>query len=174
MILGVDPGRDKTGWALVCGAGEREGELVLSGIVPASGAELFSEAWSRSSEEWEEALVAWTCERRFSVSRFENGPRLEYIALGDGTGSRETARQLCRLNVKIFLVDEKRTTLEAREYYWVLHRPALWQLCLPRCLRIPPRAVDDLAAWAIALRSLRNLGKNAAPASDSDFESLPG
>jgi hypothetical protein len=84
------------------------------------------------------------------------------------------ARQLCRLNAKIVLVDEKRTTLEARERYWILHRPALWQSCLPRRLRIPPRAVDDLAAWAIALRSLENSEKNAAPAFDSDFEGMPG
>jgi RNase H-fold protein (predicted Holliday junction resolvase) len=173
MILGVDPGRDKTGWALI----RREGELALSGIVPASGAELFSEAWSRPVGEWEEALAAWTCERRFSVSRSGDEPGLEYIALGDGTGSREMARQLCRLNVEIVLVDEKRTTLEARERYWILHRPALWQRCLPRRLRIPPRAVDDLAAWAIALRSLKNLenlGNNSEPASDSDFEGIPG
>jgi RNase H-fold protein (predicted Holliday junction resolvase) len=150
MILGVDPGRDKTGWALVRG----EGALVLSGIAPASGAELFWDVWFRPAGEWEEALAAWTCERRFSVCSSEDAAELEYIALGDGTGSRETARRLERLNVKVVLVDEKKTTLEARERYWVLHRPALWQICLPRRLRVPPRAVDDLAAWVIALRSI--------------------
>jgi RNase H-fold protein (predicted Holliday junction resolvase) len=150
MILGVDPGRDKTGWALVRG----EGELLLSGIVPASGAELFWEVWARPADQWEESLVAWTRERRFSVCPSESAAELEYIALGDGTGSRETARRLDRLNVKVVLVDERETTLEARERYWVLHRPALWQFFLPRRLRVPPRAVDDLAAWVIALRSI--------------------
>jgi hypothetical protein len=84
MILGVDPGRDKTGWALVRG----EGELILSGIVPASNVELFSEVWFRPAGEWEKALAKWTCERWFSVPRSGNEPGLEYIALGDGPGSR--------------------------------------------------------------------------------------
>jgi RNase H-fold protein (predicted Holliday junction resolvase) len=150
MILGIDPGRDKTGWALV----SEEGELVLSGIVPAPDAELFFEAWSCPADKWQEALAAWTYERRFFASCFDNAPELEYVALGDGTGSHEMACKLCRLNVELLLVDEKRTTLEARERYWVLHRPALWQRFLPRRLRIPPRAVDDLAAWVIALRSM--------------------
>jgi RNase H-fold protein (predicted Holliday junction resolvase) len=150
MILGIDPGRDKTGWALVSG----EGELALSGIVPAPDAELFGEVWLLPSCQWESALAGWTYERRISVPCSGETPGLEYIALGDGTGSREAARQLGRLNVKIVLVDEKGTTLEARERYWALHRPALWQFCLPRCLRIPSRAVDDLAAWVIALRSI--------------------
>jgi RNase H-fold protein (predicted Holliday junction resolvase) len=150
MILGIDPGRDKTGWALVSG----EGELVLSGIVPASDAELFFEAWACPAGKWQEALDTWTYERKLFVSCFDNAPKLEYVALGDGTGSHEMARKLCRLNVELLLVDEKRTTLEARERYWVLHQPALWQRCLPRRLRIPPRAVDDLAAWVIALRSM--------------------
>jgi RNase H-fold protein (predicted Holliday junction resolvase) len=160
MILGVDPGRDKMGWALVRG----EGELVLSGIAPMPDAELFGEVWFRPAGEWEEALAAWTRERRFSVGLSENAAGLEYIALGDGTGSREMARMLGRLSVKIVLVDEKETTLEARERYWILHRPSLWQICLPRRLRIPPRAVDDLAAWVIAQRSI------SVSASDSDFD----
>jgi hypothetical protein len=150
MILGIDPGRDKTGWALVHG----EGELVLSGIVPASETELFSEIWACPAVEWQEALDAWTYERRLPVSDLENTSGLEYIALGDGTGSSEIARKLCLLNVELLLVNEKGTTLEARERYWALHRPALWQRCLSRRLWIPPRAVDDLAAWVIALRSM--------------------
>ncbi|MDR2174532.1 MAG: endonuclease [Synergistaceae bacterium] len=152
--MGVDPGRDKTGWALVRGGGE----LVLSGIVPAPEAELFWDVWPLAVGKWEEALAVWTYERRFPVSCSEDVPGLEYIALGNGTGSRETARRLCglsvKLNVRTVLVDEKGTTLEARERYWALHRPALWQNCLPRRLRVPSRAVDDLAAWVIALRSL--------------------
>jgi RNase H-fold protein (predicted Holliday junction resolvase) len=159
MILGVDPGRDKTGWALV----GKEGDLVLSGIVPSSDTEFFLEVWARPGGEWEEALAAWTRERKRFASRSESVPELEYIALGDGTGSRETARRFGRLNVKIVPVDEKGTTLEARERYWILHRPGLLQSFLPRRLRIPPRAVDDLAAWVIALRSI------SASVSDSDF-----
>jgi hypothetical protein len=165
MILGVDPGRDKIGWALVRKKREErgEGELVLSGIVPVSDAELFLEVWTRSADKWEEALVAWTCERRSSVEGSENAPGLDYVALGDGTGSGGTARLFCRLKTKMVLVNERGTTLEARGRYWSIHRPAGWQRCLPRCLRVPPRAVDDLAAWVIALRSL------STPETDVDF-----
>jgi len=146
MVLGIDPGRDKTGWAFV----SNEGNLVLSGIFSTPEAEFFWKALSHPTDEWEERLAKWTYERRSSV--LESG--LEYVALGDGIGSHETIMWLVQCNLKTVLVDEEGTTLAARNLYWRLYRPVLWQRCLPRSLWSPPRNVDDLAAWGIALRSL--------------------
>ena len=151
MILGVDPGRDKTGWALVL----YSGELVLSGICPTGEFEEFGKTWRRSCREWETALAPWICERCLSVVRPQDvGFAVDYVALGNGTGSKGFFSVLEHLGLKAVLIDERGTTLMAREFYWRLHRPSFWQKCLPRTLRIPPRAVDDMAAWAIALRSI--------------------
>ena len=146
VVLGIDPGRNKTGWAFA----SCEGELVLSGIVPTEVAGAFLETLDRPVGEWEEKFAAWTRERNFSLS----DAKLEYVALGDGTGSHEIASQLERFNLKTVLVNERGTTLAARELYWRIHRPAWWQRCLPHFLRLPRRDVDDLAAWEIVLRSL--------------------
>ena len=144
--MGIDPGRDKVGWAFV----SRDGNLILSGIFPASEAETFFKVLSHPAGEWKERLAQWTCEWCSCVGELE----LEYVALGDGIGSRETMSRLVRFNLKTVLVDEEGTTLAARNLYWRLHRPVWWQRCLPRSLCFPPRGVDDLAAWGIALRSL--------------------
>jgi len=146
LILGIDPGRDKIGWAFA----SCKGELILSGIVPSMAREIFFETLGRSTEEWEKGFAVWTRECRFSFS----GVRLKYVALGDGTKSREIAAQLERLQLKIVIVNERGTTLAARKLYWRLHCPVWWQRFLPSSLWIPPRELDDLAAWEIVLRSL--------------------
>jgi hypothetical protein len=56
--------------------------------------------------------------------------------------------------LKAICIDEESTTIAARDLYWRFHRPAWWQRCLPCSLWIPPRNVDDFAAWAIVLRSI--------------------
>ena len=145
VVLGIDPGRDKTGWAFV----SRKEGLALSGITPTKVLGSFLEILGRPAEEWEEKLAVWSCERLFSLS--DTG--LEYVALGDGTGSREMFLWLGRFDVKTVLVNERGTTLAAQKLYWHLHSPAWWQRCLPCSLRFPPRGVDDLAAWEIVLRS---------------------
>ena len=146
MVLGIDPGRDKVGWAFV----SREGNLIQSGIFPASEVEDFLGVLSHPAGEWKERLTMWTCEKYSFVLELD----LEYVALGDGIGSRNIMPWLARFNLKTVLVDEEGTTLAARNLYWRLHCPVWWQKCLPRSLRFPPRSVDDLAAWGIALRSL--------------------
>ncbi|MDR3231544.1 MAG: hypothetical protein LBT65_08885 [Synergistaceae bacterium] len=88
------------------------------------------------------------------------------MALGNGTGSREAAECVMRFGLKMFLVDERGTTLAARDLYWKLHRPGLWRRCLPRSLWAPPGILDDMAAWAIALRGIE-MGSAERKAVDS-------
>jgi hypothetical protein len=52
------------------------------------------------------------------------------------------------------LTDERMTTLEARGLYWALHPPRGMYRIIPKSLRVPPRNLDDLAAWAIIQRAI--------------------
>jgi len=146
-ILGIDPGLDKIGWAFV----DYGGDLLLSGIYPASEQELFLTALARGSIHWERELSPWVREK--TIRHAPRHEELSVITVGNGTGSLEAVKLFERLGVQIIVVDESETTLEARELYWILHPPSWWQRCLPRVMRFPTRPLDDLAAWAIAKRS---------------------
>ena len=149
MILGLDPGRDKVGWALTT----EKGELLLSGIVPVSDLGGF---WPLLKERHldEKALRPWILERPGRV----RGERMGSVLLGNGTQARFFAESLTKWGLAFSMVDERGTTLEARSLYWRLHRPPWWQKLLPQTLWVPPRPVDDLAAWAIVLRAVSGEG----------------
>ena len=148
MILGVDPGRDKIGWALV----DYDGDLFSSGICSVSEQELFLTALSRGPGHWEHELSPWVTEKKGLCATQPEG--LSLVAIGDGTGSREAVKLFERLGIQIVVVDESGTTLEARGLYWSLHVLPWWKRRLPRIMWFPPRPLDDLAAWVIAKRSL--------------------
>ena len=130
-ILGIDPGRAKTGLAVI----NDEGEILYRIIIaPGSlGAALLS-LWKR-----------W---------------RISRIALGDSTASEparaqiETALQSLALEIEVRVVDETGSTLEARALYWNDHRRAGWRALVPLSLQEPPEPIDDYAAAVVARRTL--------------------
>mgnify|MGYP002631980408 FL=1 len=75
------------------------------------------------------------------------------VVLGDGTGSRHWRQRLAPL-LPVQLVDERRTTLEARQRYWQLFPPRGWRRLLPEGLRQPPRPWDDVVAQLLLERHL--------------------
>jgi RNase H-fold protein (predicted Holliday junction resolvase) len=152
VILGIDPGRSKIGWALAT----LEGDLVLSGTCPVVDVDVFLGVLKCPAGKWEEKLARWVYENFFPVfpAFLAREPEVAYVALGDGTGSGEIAVSCERAGLKTVFVDEKGTTIAARALYWRFHRPVWWQRWLPRSLWIPPRNVDDFAAWAIVLRNV--------------------
>jgi hypothetical protein len=82
-------------------------------------------------------------------------PEAARIVVGDSTGSRTVQARLRGRTVPFEVVDEHRTSEEARALYWRDH-PARGLLRLvPRGMRVPPRPIDDYAAYAIALRAMR-------------------
>ena len=141
LVLGLDPGRDKTGFAFV----NFNGDLLVSGIFP--------------SYEIEKCLADFTpyiIERRIDSEVLSFTPRVKFIAIGDGTTSRKFTEHVRSITChEIITVDERNTTLEARSLYWKIHRPGILMRLLPEGLRVPPRVLDDLAAWAVALRGLK-------------------
>ena len=56
----------------------------------------------------------------------------------------------------MMVIDEKNSTIEAKNLYWKIHKPGFLLKFIPEKLRSPRRDVDDLAAWVIALRGIKN------------------
>ncbi|MBR2208595.1 MAG: endonuclease [Synergistaceae bacterium] len=146
--LAFDPGRDKTGFALV----DFDGELIFSGIFPSSERKKFFDALLNAKN-----LGEFIIENPGSFSNFSDLiSQIKFIAIGNGTHSKEFQKAASVLPFEIKIVDERNTTLEARNLYWKLHKPDFFTRLLPKGLRVPPRVLDDLAAFAIALKAISN------------------
>ena len=140
MRCGIDPGRNKIGLAFADPAA-----LLFSAIIPKSEERLLAEALRRG--EWR-LVERWRTEG--SICDIE-GQHVERIFLGGGTSSGDIETLLENVP-RAEKVDEYGSTLEGRRLYWKLHPPSgLWRL-IPTSLRVPPRDIDDLAAWAIIIK----------------------
>ena len=80
---------------------------------------------------------------------------LAAVVLGDGTGSRPWRQQLEDWGLRVITVDERGTTLAARERYWQLFPAQGWRRLLPKGLRQPPRDWDDVVAQLLLERWLK-------------------
>lgn len=124
-LAGLDPGRSKCG--LVLSDAPRRRILVARVLPPEA-------AW--------QALQDW---------RLQRG--LVAVVLGDGTGSAAWRQRLEPL-LPVGLVEERGTTLAARERFWQLEPPRGWRRLLPAGLRQPPRDWDDVVAQLLLERWL--------------------
>ena len=141
MYLGIDPGRQKFGWALA----EENGVFCASGIVPADSLEGFVQALVESPEQ----LAQWRIEGEIPL-----GFRIRKVFCGDGTGHAAYLETLLAWQLDVELTRETNTTLEARDMYWKMHRPRGLRRLLPVSLLVPPRCIDDLAAYCILRRAV--------------------
>lgn len=129
-ILGLDPGRQKCGLA-VMGV---DRILRYQEVVPV--------------ESVLETLVA--LRQRFPIST---------IVLGDQTGSKQWKTTLTQMDdpPRIMLVDERYTSLEARDRYWQMYPPTGLGKLLPQSFRTIPRPIDDIVAILLIERYLNRL-----------------
>lgn len=137
MLLAIDPGRQKCGWALV----EADGRVADRGVAE-RGQVL--------------ALVAGLAARY----------PLDRLVLGDRTGHRELLRELMadpRWRGCISLVDESRSSEEAR-LRCVRATARGWRRLIPATLRSPSGPYDDYVAVILAERFLKNGGVPSADA----------
>ena len=103
---------------------------------------------------------AEACLQRLSAWQAEG---LEGVVLGDGTGSGPWPAQLQALGLAVEVVDERGSTLAARQRYWQLLPPRGWRRLLPKGLRLPPRPIDDVVAQLLLERWLgRSLERPAS------------
>lgn len=124
-VLGIDPGMRKAGYALI----SPDGRVLARGIEPIGSLA---------------GVIAGLLERH----------GVEVLAVGSGTNARHLAAALSPLGIPVQLVDERETTLHARNLYYAENPARGWQRLLPLGLRFPPRPIDDYAAELIARRWL--------------------
>jgi RNase H-fold protein (predicted Holliday junction resolvase) len=127
MLLGVDPGTRKCGYAVV----ERiDAQPLALGIVPL--------------DEFADRLS--TLRTTFSI---------DMVAIGHGTNADVVSAVVRDAGLPFALVDERETTLRARARFFADHPPRGWRRIVPRGMLLPDRPIDDYAALLIAERYLR-------------------
>ena len=131
IILGFDPGRDKCGLAVM----EVGGQLHYHEVVAADAAI---------------ASIKALC-IEFPIAT---------LVMGDQTTAKSWKQKLCRElpDLPIVLVDERYSSLEARDRYWQMYPPKQFQRLIPQGLRQPPRPVDDIVAILLIERYLQTAG----------------
>lgn len=127
MILGFDPGRDKCGIA-VMGV---DREVRYHQVVLAENAI---------------ATIESLC------SQFP----IELIVMGDQTTSRSWKQKISASLplVEVVQVDERYSSLEARDRFWEMFPPKGFNRLIPQGMRTPPRPVDDIVAIVLIERYL--------------------
>ena len=129
LYLGIDPGRSKTGLALVDGVGR---------IVKLHIAE---------SQNIDNEIVEFT----------KNGCPVQ-IVLGNGTNSRNICEATQRVlpDVTVAVVEEAHSTEEARTLYWQENQPKGLKKLIPLGLLVPPVPLDAYAAVILVRRFLED------------------
>lgn len=126
MIIAMDPGKDKTGCAVV----EEDGSLIFKKVIP--------------TLDYEKEVAALLS--RYPVRAF---------IMGNGTRHNEMKDRSIKLlktmkrNIPVVLVDEKYTTEMGEQWYWKDHPARGFQRLIPKGMRTIPVPVDDYVAWII-------------------------
>ncbi|MFE4104911.1 resolvase [Almyronema epifaneia] len=130
VILGFDPGRDKCG-------------IAIMGV-------------DRILRHREVLAAPVALER---IQALQQIFPISTIVLGDQTTAKTWRQQLVALpnSPRVIMVDERNSSLEARDRYWQIHPPKGLQRLLPHGLRTPPGPIDDIVAILLIERYLNRL-----------------
>lgn len=133
--LGIDPGRSKTGLALVDAAGKI---LALH--------------------------IALTENMKAELRSFTSGIALAGVIMGNGTNHKAIGVAVRSVLPKtpLELVGEAHSTEEARSLYWQENPPQGWRRLVPLGMLVPPEPLDAYAAVVQVRRwlSLQKTNKN--------------
>ncbi len=129
-LLGFDPGRDKCGVAVMTPTSQ----LKFKAVIPSS--EVIAQLHHLCQE--------------FAFSD---------LIMGNQTTSKQWFQQLRQAfpHLAIHQVDERYSSQEARQRYWIFHPPTGWNRLLPLGLRVPPDPYDDIVALILVERYLKSL-----------------
>lgn len=129
-ILGFDPGRHKCGLAIM----GLDRTLHYHEVIEA------------------EAVVE-------QIQTLRDAFPISLIVMGDQTGAKDWKPRLSGLDKapSIILVDERYSSLEARDRYWLMYPPTGLGRLLPQGIRNIPRPIDDIVAILLIERYLTRL-----------------
>jgi RNase H-fold protein (predicted Holliday junction resolvase) len=131
MMLGFDPGRQKCGLAVM----GLDRSLYYHKVIPAT-----------------EAIdTIQSIRQQFPIST---------LVLGDQTSSEDWKRKLMAALPEpplIVSVDERYSTLEARDRFWQMYPPQGINRLIPKGMRSLPRPIDDIVAILLIERYLGRL-----------------
>lgn len=133
MILGFDPGRDKCGIAVM----GLDRKLYYHQVVPAN----------------EAIATIQKLRQRFPIS---------LMVMGDQTTAKRWQQQIIQElpePLSVVMVDERYTSLEARDRYWQMYPPQGFSQLIPQGMRQPPRPIDDIVAILLLERYLDSLAE---------------
>ena len=127
-ILAIDPGREKTGIAILKNSDVLEHKII-------------------NSEELVQ-IIKSLLEKYI----------IKTIVMGNGTSSKKKYDLLKREFIyrDIVLINEYRTTDEARKLYFQENPPKGWKKLIPLGMQVPPVPVDDYAAIVIGRKYLKD------------------
>ena len=131
IVLAIDPGASKVGMAVV----RRDGEDKLT------------MDWRKISPRPDLAV---------SIKEALSAFAIDLVIVGNGTKSKEIVSEIRELapSMGVLVVDEKDTTMQARERYWEHNPRRGWRRLMPATLQVPPDPVDDFVALILAERVL--------------------
>lgn len=133
VILGFDPGRQKCGLA-VMGV---DRNLFMHQVVAA------------------ERAIA-------TIQALRQQYPISLLVMGNQTSAHQWKQSLSEAfsdPIRVVMVDERYSTLEARDRYWQMYPPNGWQRLLPQGMRTPPRPIDDIVAILLIERYLDRLSE---------------
>ncbi|MGB5595449.1 MAG: pre-16S rRNA-processing nuclease YqgF [Crocosphaera sp.] len=131
MILGFDPGRDKCGIAIT----DEDDQLYYHDVVPSSQA----------------ILTINNLVQQFTVN---------LLVMGNQTTSKQWKKRLeneLLFSIPIIMIDERNSTLEARDRYWEMYPPQGLTRLIPKGMRNPPRPIDDIVAILLIERYFKKI-----------------
>jgi RNase H-fold protein (predicted Holliday junction resolvase) len=131
MILGFDPGRQKCGLAIM-GLDRR---LYYHEVIPAEST----------------LATIQTLRQQFPIST---------LVIGDQTSAKDWRKTLTSdlpEPPRIVMVDERYSSLEARDRYWQMYPPSGLTRLIPAGMRSVPRPIDDIVAILLIERYLGRL-----------------
>ncbi|MFA6850454.1 MAG: pre-16S rRNA-processing nuclease YqgF [Selenomonadaceae bacterium] len=131
-ILAIDPGRDKCGFAAL----QDDGGVLKQKVI--------------CTAELAAVVQAAVCKYHPTA-----------LIIGNGTTSK-AAQKIIKQTVpdlRLIVVDEYRTTDDAKKRYWLVHPPKGWRRLLPVTMQVPPVPVDDFVAVMLAERYVQKIKK---------------
>nr|WP_033375066.1 pre-16S rRNA-processing nuclease YqgF [Spirulina subsalsa] len=130
-LLGFDPGRDKCGLAVM----DEPGTVYDHVVIPSS-----------------EAIA--------QIEQYRRKYPINQIIMGNQTTAKIWQQQLGEAlspPLPVVLVDERNSSLEARDRYWEMYPPQGLTRLIPQGMRVPPRPIDDIVAILLIERYFRSV-----------------